>query len=52
MNPASKVKTALLALCSTDAAAQKAKIIGSVEPVPMDSMKVALRALKIDPFDK
>ncbi len=49
---AEKVKTALLALNSSDIAAQKAKILGFVEPVSMDSMKAALKALKIKPFDK
>jgi len=33
-------------------AAKRAKIVGFVEPVSMDSMKTALKALKIKPYDK
>jgi two-component system sensor histidine kinase TtrS len=49
---ADKVKSATLSLKASDRAAKKAKIAGFVEPVPMDSMKAALKALKIKPYDK
>jgi twitching motility protein PilJ len=49
---AGKVKVAALGLKAADAAAQKAKIKGFVEPVSMDGIKAALKGLKIEPFDK
>ena len=49
---AKRVKAATLALSAKQKAAKRAKILGFVEPVPMDSMKTALKALKIKPFDK
>lgn len=49
---AKRVKAASLALSAKEKAAKRAKILGFVEPVPMDSMKTALKALKIAPFDK
>lgn len=49
---ADKIKNASLALQASDKAAQTAKIQGFVEPVSMDSMKEALKALKITPYDK
>lgn len=47
-----KVKAAALNIKPQDKAAQTAKIKGFVEPVPMDSMKAALKALKIKPYDQ
>ena len=47
-----RVKAATLALTASNDAAKRAKIVGFVEPVPMDSMKTALKALKIKPYDK
>jgi twitching motility protein PilJ len=49
---ADKIKMAALALKPSDKAAKKAKIKGFVEPVSMDGMTAALKALKIKPFDK
>lgn len=49
---AKRVKAATLELTANDKAAKRAKIIGFVNPVPMDSMKMALKALKIKPYDK
>jgi len=49
---ADKVKLAAVELKNSDVAAQSAKIKGFVEPVSMDSMKAALKALKIKPYDK
>ena len=49
---AEKVKMAALKLKSSDKAAKNAKIMGFVEPVSMDGMTDALKALKIQPFDK
>jgi ABC-type phosphate/phosphonate transport system substrate-binding protein len=49
---AEKIKTAALQLKPSDKAAKKAKIKGFVEPVSMDGMTAALKALKIKPFDK
>jgi ABC-type phosphate/phosphonate transport system substrate-binding protein len=47
-----KVKTASIGLKSGDEAAKDAKIAGFVEPVSLDGMKAALKALKIEPYDK
>lgn len=47
-----KIKTASLSLQASDKAAQTAKIKGFVTPVSMDSMKQALKALKIKPYNK
>ena len=47
-----KVKLAALDLKDSDTAAQQAKIKGFVAPVSMDGMKAALKALKIQPYDK
>jgi ABC-type phosphate/phosphonate transport system substrate-binding protein len=47
-----KVKAASLKLTAGDEAAKDAKIAGFVEPVPLDNMKAALKALRIEPFDK
>jgi twitching motility protein PilJ len=49
---AEKIKMAALQLKPSDKAAKKAKIKGFVEPVSMDGMTAALKALKIKPFDK
>ena len=49
---AKRMKAAVLSLSSSSKAAKRAKIEGFVEPVPMDSMKAALKALKIKPYDK
>lgn len=49
---ADKIKLAALSLKPTDKAAQSAKIKGFVEPVSLDGMKAALKALKIKPYDK
>jgi twitching motility protein PilJ len=49
---AEKIKMAALKLKPSDKAAKRAKIKGFVEPVSMDSMTAALKALKIKPFDK
>jgi ABC-type phosphate/phosphonate transport system substrate-binding protein len=48
---AEKVKAAALSIKASDRAAKKAKIVGFVEPVSMDGMKAALKALKIKPYD-
>lgn len=47
---AEKVKKAALALAATDAVAKLAKIKGFVEPLPLDGMKTAFKALKIAPY--
>jgi ABC-type phosphate/phosphonate transport system substrate-binding protein len=47
-----KAKQAALRLTATDPAAQTAKIQGFVDPIPLDDMISALKALKISPFDK
>jgi ABC-type phosphate/phosphonate transport system substrate-binding protein len=47
-----KVKDAALSLKPQDPAAHYAKIKGFVQPVSMDSMKAALKALKIKPYDQ
>lgn len=47
-----KAEQAALKLNADDPAAQTAKIKGFVEPVPLDGMVTALRALKISPFNK
>jgi two-component system sensor histidine kinase TtrS len=49
---ADRVRTASLELPADSKAAKRAKIVGFVEPVSMDSMKTALKALKIKPYDK
>lgn len=49
---ANRVKAAVLKLDANSTAAKKAKIVGFVEPVSMESMKAALKALKIMPYDK
>lgn len=49
---AEKIKMAALNIKPSDKAAKKAKIKGFVEPVSMDGMTNALKALKIKPFDK
>jgi two-component system sensor histidine kinase TtrS len=49
---AKKIKMAALSIKASDRAAKKAKIVGFVDPVPMDGMKDALKALKIKPYDK
>ena len=49
---AEKAKTASLSLQSSEDAAKSAGINGFVEPVPLDTMTAALKALKIAPFDK
>jgi ABC-type phosphate/phosphonate transport system substrate-binding protein len=49
---AKRVKAACLSLGAKEKAARRAKIVGFVEPVPMDSMKAALKSLKITPYDK
>lgn len=47
-----KVKKAIMSLKAGDEAARTAKINGFIEPVSMDGMKRALKALKIKPYDK
>jgi ABC-type phosphate/phosphonate transport system substrate-binding protein len=47
-----KVKLAIMSLRPGDEAARKARIKGFIEPVSMDGMKAALKALKIQPYDK
>jgi hypothetical protein len=49
---ADRVKAATLELQAKSKAAKRAKITGFVEPVPMDSMKTALKALMIKPYNK
>jgi two-component system sensor histidine kinase TtrS len=49
---AEKIKVAALGIKASDRAAKKAKIVGFVDPIPMDGMKEALKALKIKPYDK
>ena len=49
---ASRLQAATLKLTADNKACKKAKILGFVEPVPMDSMIAALKALKIKPYDK
>ena len=49
---AARVKAASLELPAKSKAAKRAKITGFVEPVSMNSMKTALKALKIKPYDK
>ncbi|CAK0748332.1 PBPb domain-containing protein [Gammaproteobacteria bacterium] len=46
------VKAAALKLAATAPAAQAAEIKGFIEPLPLDTMKDALRALKLPPYDK
>lgn len=46
-----KVKAALLALTADSAAAKAAGIKGFVEPLSLDGLKEALKALKAPPFD-
>ena len=47
-----RVKAASLEILANSKAAKRAKIKGFVEPISMVSMKTALKALKIKPFDK
>ncbi len=47
---AEKVKTAILALKSGDGAAKEAGIDGFVEPISLDKLEAALKALKVAPF--
>ena len=47
---AAKVKAAILALKSDDAAAKSAGIDGFVEPISLDKLEAALKALKVTPF--
>ena len=47
-----RVKAASLEILANSKAAKRAKIKGFVEPVSMDSMKTALKALKIKPYNK
>ncbi|MDT8385477.1 MAG: phosphate/phosphite/phosphonate ABC transporter substrate-binding protein [Gammaproteobacteria bacterium] len=49
---AGKIKTASINLKAGDDAAKDANIEGFVEPVSLDGMKAALKALKIKPYDK
>lgn len=49
---AGKIKAASLNLKAGDEAAKDAKITGFVEPISLDGMKAALKALKIEPYDK
>ena len=49
---AARIKAATLEILANSRVAKRAKIKGFVEPVSMDSMKTALKALKIKPFDK
>lgn len=48
----SAVKGALLKLTAESAAARAAEIQGFVTPIPLDSIKEVLKALKISPYDK
>ncbi len=47
---AAKVKAAILALKPDDAAAKSASIEGFVEPISLDKLEAALKALKVAPF--
>lgn len=47
-----RVKAATLQLQEKSKAAKRAKIKGFVEPVPMNSMKTAFKALQIKPYNK
>lgn len=49
---AAAVKTAVLKLEPGTSAARSAQIRGFVEPMPLDSMKDALRALKLPPYEQ
>lgn len=46
------VKRALLKVTADSAAARAAEIKGFVTPIPLDSIKEVLKALKISPYDK
>jgi ABC-type phosphate/phosphonate transport system substrate-binding protein len=46
-----KVKASLLKMTTDNAAVKIARIEGFVEPISLDSMKVALKALKLPPYD-
>ena len=47
---AGKIKKSLLSLKASDEAAKSAGIDGFVEPISLDGMKAALKALKITPY--
>ncbi|TPW17529.1 MAG: PAS domain S-box, partial [Halothiobacillaceae bacterium] len=47
---AAKIKTAVLALKPGDAAAKSAAIDGFVEPISLENLKTALKALKVAPY--
>ena len=47
---ADKIKKSILSLKSSDEAAKSAGIDGFVEPISLDGMKAALKALKVAPY--
>ena len=47
----SKIKAALLKLGADNKASKKAKIVGFVEPLSLDELKMTLRALKLPPYN-
>lgn len=49
---AARLKSILLALSPNDEVCKAAKIRGFVEPYPLETMREALRALKLPPYDK
>ena len=47
---ADKIKKSILSLKASDEAAKSAEIDGFVEPISLDGMKAALKALKVTPY--